>query len=459
MGLYARQSARLVGPASIVVAVVGMAVLWLAVRPGGLAVGTYIGQFAGVESILLMSVALVLISTLPWVEAYFDGIDRAAIWHRRCAIAGILFLIPHILMSHRGELGNASWSGPAGVVATVGLATLIVWAILPRWRTVVPAPGRGIIEAIHEWPPARLVSRLVSDYEIWRIVHRSTGLFVAIGFAHGLADATAFEGAPLLRWSYVVVGGVGLAFYAYRELLARRGHGLRDYQVSSVMVVGDGLTEIALRPLGRPLMHVPGQFAMLHLETKSGWHRHPFTLASSPSDPEVRVTVKALGDYTSAVADTVKRGMPAVLSGPHGRFTHAKGKSHQIWVAGGVGVTPFLSWFRSLEEFPASERVDFFYSVAGDAPYIEEIRTITEEHPNVWVHVVDTTTDGRLTAERALALSRTDNEASSPGPPADARAVSVFMCGPEKMVQSLQTGFRDVGVSPSAIHREHFDWR
>ena len=159
------------------------------------------------------------------------------------------------------------------------------------------------------------------------------------------------------------------------------------------------------------------------------------------------------------VSENVKVGMPAVLSGPHGRFSHAKGKSHQIWVAGGVGVTPFLSWFRSLDEFPASERVDFFYSVAGDAPYIEEIRTITKEHPNVWVHVIDTTADGRLTAERALALSRTDNQAPSPGPHAGARSVSVFMCGPEQMVQSLQTGSRDAGVSPSAIHREYFDWR
>lgn len=459
MGLYARQSSRHVGPVSIVMVVVAAAVLWQTARPAGLATGTYLGQFAGVESILLMSVALVLISTLPWVETYFDGIDRAAIWHRRCAIAGALLLIPHILMSHRDAPGNVAWAGPAGVVATVGLAALIVWAILPRWRTVVPTPGRRIIEAIHEWPPARLVSRLVSDYETWRLVHRSTGLFVAIGFAHGLADGTAFEGAPLLRWSYVVVGGTGLGFYAYRELLARRGHGLRDYQVSGVNVIGDGLTEIALRPLGRPLQYVPGQFAMLHLETKSGWHRHPFTLASSPSDAEVRVTVKALGDYTSAVSDTVKVGMPAVLSGPHGRFTHAKGKSRQIWVAGGVGVTPFLSWFRSLDEFPASERVDFFYSVAGDAPYIEEIRDITKEHPNVRVHVVDTTADGRLTAERALALSVKENESSSPGPHADARSVSVFMCGPKPMVHSLQSGFREAGVSPSAIHREHFDWR
>ncbi len=432
MNLAASRSRRLVGPVSIVVSVVAMTVLWQVARPAALATGTSLGQLAGVQSILLMSIALVLISTLPWVESFFDGMDRAAIWHRRCAIAGILLLVPHIMFSSREEAGAPGWANPAGVVSTVGLATLVVWAILPRWRTVVPAPGRRVIEAIHECPPARLVARLVSDYEVWRLVHRTTGIFVAIGFAHGLADATAFDGAPVLRWVYVVVGGVGLVFYAYRELLARRGHGLRDYQVSDVQLVGDGLTEVSLRPLGRPLSYAPGQFAMLHLETKSGWHRHPFTLASSPSDPMVRVTIKALGDYTSTVSDAVRPGMPAVLSGPHGRFMHAKGTAQQIWVAGGVGVTPFLSWLRSLEEFPASDRVDFLYSVAGDAPYVEEIHAIADRH-----------------ADRALDMAGLD----------DARSVSVFMCGPDPMVKALSAGFRRAGVPSAAIHHEYFDWR
>jgi predicted ferric reductase len=45
-------------------------------------------QLFGGESILLMSTALVLISTLPHVERIFGGIDYAAIWHRRLVIAG-----------------------------------------------------------------------------------------------------------------------------------------------------------------------------------------------------------------------------------------------------------------------------------------------------------------------------------------------------------------------------------
>ena len=445
---WATSRVRHLGPVVVVGIVVAQALLWLVARPAGEDTGSYVGQLAGAEAVLLLALAVVLVSTLPWVDVYFDGIDKAAVWHRRLAIAGIVLVLPHILMSH-GDGGSPGWAGPAGAVATVGLVALVVWAILPRWRSVVPAPGRRVVEAVHEWPPVRWLSRLLGDYEIWRDLHRTTGLFLAIGFAHGLVDATPFPDAPVLRWTYVVTTGVGLAFYLYRELLARRGHGLRDYQVREVHEVGEGLTEIVLRPLGKPFAYAPGQFAMLHLESKDGWHRHPFTLASSPAEPDVRVTVKALGDYTSHLQDTVRPGMPAVLSGPHGGFTHAKGSTeHQVWVAGGVGVTPFLSWLRSLDHHRPPGRVDFFYSVFDEAPYEDEIKAITERHPQVRLHLVRTRYDDRLSVQTALRAAEAD--------PAE---LSVFMCGPEAMVTSLQQGFRDAGVAQRRIFREYFDWR
>lgn len=338
MPLAASLLRRHCGPAVLGGLVVAQALLWWWARPAGEDGGSYLGQLLGAEAVLLMSLGVILVSTLPWLDTYFDGIDRAAVWHRRVEITGLVLLLPHILMSHHHA--DVWWANPAGVVATVGLVSLAVWAILPRWRSVVPSLGRRLITLAHDWPPSRLVARLLGDYEIWRAVHRTTGVFLAIGFAHGLADASPFGDSALLRWSYVAVGGIGLLVYAYRELLARRGHGLRDYQVREVRAVGHDLTEIVLRPLGRPLDYRPGQFAMLHLEAKDGWHRHPFTLASSPAEPDVRVTIKALGDYTSQVSTLVRPGMPAVLSGPHGRFVHGKGTDRQVWIAGGVGVTP-----------------------------------------------------------------------------------------------------------------------
>ncbi len=393
----------------------GLGIVWAAARPPGEPCPAYLGQFLGAESILLLSIGLVLISTLPWVEEWFDGIDRAAIWHRRVAIAGLVVLGPHVLLSSSPD--GTALGGPLGAIGAIGLVGLAIWAILPRWRSIVPAPLRGLVVAMRDAPLVRDVRHIVGGYDRWRLLHRTTGLFVAAGFVHGVLDGSPFPDSAVLRWSYVAIGAVGLAFYAYRELLARHFLSLHDYQVAEVREIEDGLTEIAMRPLGRPVEFVAGQFAIVHLEAKDGWHRHPFTISSSPHEDVVRVTVKALGDYTSRLQDLVEPGMPAVIGGPHGRFSHRKGTSRQAWIAGGVGVAPFLSWLRALDG-DLEHHLDLFYTSDGEPPFADEIRRIAADNDSLHAHLIDTSVSGRLTPEHVLATV---------GEP---KGLSVFMCGP-----------------------------
>jgi predicted ferric reductase len=442
---------RWIGPGTIIGLAAGYAALWFAAAPAGQPGASYLGQFLGAEAVLLLSVALILISTLPWVEALFDGIDKAAIWHRRVAITGVVLLIPHILLAtspHHSSLGP-----PLAVIGLLGLIGLLLWAVLPRWRSVVPRAFQGPILAVRRLPWAHHLRRALGGYELWRQVHRLTGLFVAAGFAHALLDGTPFAPSPLLRWTFVAIGGAGLAFYVYRELLARHFVPLLDYQVHQVRSVGNGILEIGLKPLGRPVDFTPGQFAMLFLEGLDGWHRHPFTITSSPGDEDLRFAIKALGDGTTQLQDEVQPGMPAVIGGPFGRFSHAKGTPRQLWIAGGIGVTPFLSWLRGLGEHPPRGPVDFFYSSSDpDMPYADEIRELAARSDLVQVHFSDGRR-GHLTAERILAEADADAAATPPG------QVSVFLCGPAGMVSELQSGFHRLGVPGRNIHREYFDWR
>ncbi|GAA3546378.1 ferredoxin reductase family protein [Nocardioides daeguensis] len=440
-------AARDVGPVSIAGAVVACIALWVLARPASVPAGAYVGQLVGAVSILLLSVALVLISSLPWVEQWFDGIDRAAIWHRRLAITGLLLLAVHIPLSSSPI--HSRWGGPLGTVGAIGMIALAVWAILPRWQSVVPGPLRGIVRGLKDAPVVRDVRRVFGGYDRWRQVHRLTGVFVAAGFVHGLLDGSPFPESGVLRWSYVAIGGIGLGFYLYRELLARFFRSLHDYEVDAVRAAGEGLVEIALRPLGKAMTFVPGQFALVYIEAKDGWHRHPFTIASAPHERLVRITVKALGDYTSSLEQLLEPGMPAVIGGPHGRFDHAKGTARQVWVAGGVGVAPFLSWMRALEANPPQGRVDLYYAFTGTpAPFADELVAIAAGQELVRVHLVDSASDGRLGTARIMA----DVE----GAPAE---LSVFMCGPQAMLRDLQRGLRSSGVRARNIHREYFDWR
>jgi predicted ferric reductase len=425
--------------------VLALVAVWLPAKPRGAASGSYLGQLVGAESVLLLSIGLVLISTLPWVEAWFDGIDRAAIWHRRVAITGSALVLVHLALSKNP---NPSSIGPGlGVIGLLGLWALAAWAILPRWQSVVPRALRGIVRAARDAPVISDLHHLFGGYERWRAVHRTTGLFVAAGFVHGVLDGTPFHAAPGLRWSYVAIGGVGLAFYVYRELLARHFMPLHDYEIDAVRPLDGDTVEVALRPLGHRFEFVPGQWAMLYVEGKTGWHRHPFTISSAPDEPLVRVSVKALGDAT-ARAHLAEPGMPAVLGGPHGRFDHRRGGEHQLWIAGGAGVTPFLSWVRASGQDGLPDRVDFFYSVAGVSPFAAELQAAAARHESLHLHVVNTRTGGRLTVERVLQSVDRD-----PG------ELTVFMCGPTPMLRDFQRQLRAAGIRNGQIHREYFDWR
>ena len=436
---------RWVGPGAIMVLVGAYGIFWYLARPAGEPVLGHMGQLLGGESVLLYSIALVLVSTLPQVEPVFGGIDHAAIWHRRAAITASILLLPHIELAANPEA--TSLGKTLAVVAICGLAALVVWAVLPRWRTMLPAPVRRLVHASLQVRPLQLAARLLGGYERWRGFHRLTGLFLAAGFLHGLLDASAFAAVPALRWSYVAIGGTGLAFYAYRELLARRFLPHHDYQVAEVRPVAPDLVEVALRPLGRPLAFKPGQFAMVYLETAEGWQRHPFSISGPARDGGISITVKALGDHTTRLPDVVQPGMPAVVGGPYGRFDRHRGTPHQVWIAGGVGITPFLSWLRSLDG-ELHEDVHFFVTSAGPSPFAGEITAAGKKHPGLTVHLVDTEVDGRLTTETVLAAVDTEP-----------RRLSVFMGGPDPMLRQFRKAFQAAGVRRANIHREYFMWR
>ena len=394
---------RLVGPLTIAGLVVALAVLWIVARPTSREAGSFLGQLLGAEGVLLLSVALVLISTLRAVEQFFDGVDKAAVWHRRVAIAGTALVGVHVATTSNP---NATELGPTlGTIGIVGLATLTVWAIAPRWRSITPRPLRPAILRLMETGVAGLVQRWLGSYGLWRGFHRLTGIFLALGVVHGLMDA-------------------------------------------SVTPIDASSVEIWLRPLGHRFEFRAGQFAYVNLEAKDGWHRHPFTIASAPAEANVRITVGAVGDFTSRIGDLVEPGMPAVISSPQGHFDYCRGTEHQLWIAGGIGIAPILSWLRSLSPGRLPHRVDLFYTARGPAPLADEVAELAAGHGELHLHLVDTEVSPRLTSEEILSTAG--------GEP---RELSAFLCGPEAMVNALQKDLVRAGVKPANVHREYYNLR
>jgi len=321
-----------------------------------------------------------------------------------------------------------------GDVALLGLLVVTVWALAPKLRAA-------------RWPgPIQRLAR--ASYERWLTAHRLAGLFVAVAVVHGVLGDPVLHHSTVLRVAFLVVGVTGVAAYAYRELLARFVIPIYDYTVAEVRRPNDTTVEVSLDPQGDPLRFRPGQFVALAFGGEGGWQRHPFSVASAPSARRLEVSIKAAGDYTRDLHDKLQPGTPAKAAGPFGGFDYTRGGNDQIWIAGGIGITPFMSWIRSLDG-SFDRNVDFSYSVAheGDALYLGEIQAAAAAHSTLHVHEVNAERDGFLTAEKA-----------ANGRPRGAD-VWVYMCGPPPMMKALAKGFRSLGIPASRVRWEQFDIR
>src|SRR3989440_9590609 len=111
--------------------------------------------------------------------------------------------------------------------------------------------------------------------------------------------------------------------------------------------------EVILAPTAQPLQFVAGQFVFVYFGGSAEWERHPFSVSSAPQERDLRLSIEALGDYTQHLSDTLQLGAPAIVSVAFGLFDYRQGTREQVWIAGGIGITPFRSWIRA---FPQSNR-------------------------------------------------------------------------------------------------------
>ena len=76
---------------------------------------------------------------------------------------------------------------------------------------------------------------------------------------------------------------------------------------------------------------------------------HTIHHLESPQEDVLRVTVKASGDFTRALFTHLKAGSDAIVKSAHGMFDYKTSGQKQIWIAGGIGLTPFLSFLRDID--------------------------------------------------------------------------------------------------------------
>jgi len=157
----------------------------------------------------------------------------------------------------------------------------------------------------------------------------------------------------------------------------------------------------------KSLVHRAGQFLYVYFNSdKVLQEPHPFTISSAPHEGDLRLSIKASGDWTQHLHEQLQPGAVAFVDGPYGEFNFKTGGPKQLWIAAGIGVTPFMSWIRDFEAAPPTREIDFFYTttVAEEAVFLDEIEK-AKKHAGFRAHVSHSARDGRLSADKVIAAS------------------------------------------------------
>ena len=395
-------------------------------RFSGAATLKSVANLAALFGIAAWAVTLVLASRIRPVERAVGGVENLYRLHRRVGVLVAILVTTHVifLTLHAGSsaldlyVPAAGLSVFTGVIAFVLLISLVVTSITRRL-----------------------------SYPMFVLLQRLLGVTFLIGAFHSFAVHGTMASAPGLTIYLGCLTAAGVASLGYRVIGGRLGVGRYDYGVAEVRHLDDHAVEITLVPVGRPLEFRAGQFvyATFH-QSGIPLESHPFTITSTPGADSLRLAVKRLGDFTGSVM-TLRPGSRAQLEGPFGRFCLRPDHVHsQTWIAGGIGITPFLSWARSLDEPIAA---DLYYCTPGaeHAHFLEELFDIADRYPTFRVIPIRKTSLGRL--------SVSDIEGVNP----NLSDGHIFICGPPALVENLTTGFVTKGMPPRRIHSETFDFR
>jgi predicted ferric reductase len=324
------------------------------------------------------------------------------------------------------------------------------WA-LGNYLAVIAFIGIVSIALVSLAPRIAFLNKLTGGtYEGWKNLKRFIGIFFILGFLHSLTIGDPLDAFIAINWVqlFFILGTVS---YLYTEVFGRFFRKYLPYTVEAVRHPNAATTEVTMRAKKDPIRRQrAGQFLFVRFPgDKLLNESHPFTISSAPQEEVLRVTIKASGDFTRYLLDHLRAEMDAVVEGAYGMFDYKMGGQKQIWVAGGIGLTPFLSFIRDMDGSFAHD-VDFFYTVRHpeEALFLDEIRTASQRTPRLKTHIRFSATDGPLGMEEIL--KHVEDSLSD---------THVYLCGPLPMIQSFERRFLALGMPKGHIHYEEFNFR
>jgi predicted ferric reductase len=383
---------------------------------------------AGVAALAMMGLAALLGARWGWVEDGFGGLDRVYEVHKWLGVWALVLASLHFLF----KAGAPGWD------------TAAILSLPPFWTRLVRQLSYVSLVLI-----VLLALNRKIPYGTWRWWHKLSGPLFVLVVLHWLSFKSPIAlASPAGAW-LALCAGLGLAGAAWKLLLYPFLASHAEYRITAV-TPGPSSVQLELAPVGRDIPFEAGQFAFLRIHHAGLREPHPFTLASAggPGQP-LRFVIRALGDYTARLVSEAAPGMRAEVYAPFGRFHRPPTDGFEVWIAGGVGLSPFMAWLED-ESGPRLDRVTLFdfHTPGREFPGVDEVSAQARRRGVDWVGVSGGPDAPEFRERLAWLVGQVG-----------ADKLTVSFCGPSGLLEKVRAEMTRHGIPASKLHFEKFEFR
>ena len=205
---------------------------------------------------------------------------------------------------------------------------------------------------------------------------------------------------------------------------------------------------VTFKSLEKPYKYLPGQFLHLALDKydpSAPWpESRCFSMQTNEEDEILKITYSVKGTFTKRMAYELKVGKQVCLKLPFGEiFTKSHSKERAVFIAGGTGVTPFLSLL-TCHHFSEYIKPRLYLGVRNKSYFIyeKEIQKARGLNSSFYCKILFQDTDGMLDIQTIYNDCGNDSTYFISGPPVMIRNFKIFLAGK--------------GVNPELIRTD--DW-
>jgi predicted ferric reductase len=380
---------------------------------------------------ILMCWSFFFSTRLPLFNKLFGGLDKTYHAHKITSISSFVCICLHPTFQFFRFLPNYRKS---------------LELFIPRALTAIEF---GILALLLFIALISLTLWIKIPYHIWKRTHEYFILVMLLAMAHvWLIDKQVHDSIYLMGWMYGFMIAACIAYF-YTRFLYRFFGPRYTYSVADIEKKKESW-DVYLTPKGsKRLIYQPAQFIYISFKNASlGDEPHPFSVSSAPEN-ELRLSIKGSGDYTSKL-DRLKRGDEATIWGPYGKFYEkylCEPEKAAVMIAGGIGITPFLSLLQHEIKHPTKRKTTLFYGVKNrqDTDYVDELKKYVDENPQIQLFV-------SYYEEEPLNISFVEKQLSQ-----ELKHYNHFLCGPIQMMKLFEKELKTKGIRNQDIVYEDFN--